>query len=113
MRAANGRWRTYSRIVANKREYIDRLRLTIEHLHNCAATYRQTVPVREVFKGKTIWQGDVEVFDLVGHPKAKTCYGWTHGEPEEFITILELPPVDSAQSAVKVGVSYQIRKARK
>ena len=24
------------------------------------------------------------------------------GEPEEFITILELPPVDSAQSAVKV-----------
>lgn len=28
------------------------------------------------------------------------------GEPEQFITILELPPVTDAQSAVKVGVSY-------
>ena len=68
--------------------------------------------MREVFAGKTIWKGNVEVFDLTGHPKAKRCYGWTYGEPEQFITILELPPVDSAKSAVKVGVAYQIRKAR-
>ena len=53
-----------------------------------------SVPVHEVFRGKTAWQGDVEVFDLSGRPKAKRCYGRTHGEPEEFITILELPPVD-------------------
>ena len=99
--------------MVNKQEYIGRLRLTIEHLHNCAATHRQSVPVTEVFKGETLWQGDVEVFDLMGHPKATTCYGWSHGEPEEFITILELPPVDSPQSAVKVGVAYQIKKARK
>ena len=63
--------------------------------------------------GKTLWQGDVEVFDLTGHPTAKRCYGWTYGEPEEFITILELPPVTDAQSAVKVGVAYQIKKQRK
>ena len=99
--------------MANKLDYISRLQLTIQHLHNCAATHRQTVPVREVFHGKTLWQGDVEVFDLIGHAKAKCCYGWTYGEPEEFITILELPPVDSAQAAVKVGVAYQIKKARK
>ena len=53
-----------------------------------------------------VWHGEVEVFDLTGHPKAKRCYGWTYGEPEEFITILELPPVTDAPSAVKVGVSY-------
>lgn len=98
--------------TVNKQEYIGRLQLTIQHLHNCGAVHRDTVPVREVFQGKTLWQGDVEVFGLDGHPKAKRCYGWSYGEPEEFITILELPPVDSAQSAVKVGVSYQIRKAR-
>jgi len=57
--------------------------------------------------------GHVEVFDLDGHPKAKRCYGWTYGEPEEFITILELPPVTDAKSAVKVGVACQIKKARK
>ena len=87
--------------------------MTIEHLHSCGAIHRKTVPVREVFEGKTIWVGDVEVFELVKHPTAKRCYGWSFGEPEEFITILELPPVIDAQSAVKVGVSYQIKKARK
>jgi len=96
----------------NKSDYIARIQVAISHLHKCGATWRETVPVHEIFHGKTLWQGDVEVFDLTGHPKAKRCYGWTHGEPEEFITILELPPVDSAQSAVKVGISYQIKKAR-
>ena len=99
--------------MANKQDYISRLQLAIQHLHNCAAVHRETVPVREVFRGKTVWDGDVEAFDLTGHPKAKRCYGWSYGEPEEFITILELPPVDSPQSAVKVGVSYQIKKARR
>ena len=100
-------------LAVNKADYIARLQLTIQHLHNCAAVHRQTVPVREDFQGQTIWQGDVEVFDLIGHPKAKRCYGWSYGEPEEIITILELPPVDSPQSAVKVGLAYQIKKTRK
>ena len=99
--------------MANKQDYIARLQTTIQHLHECGAIHRQTVQVHESFQGKTVWQGDVEVFDLNGHPKAKRCYGWSYGEPEEFITILELPPVTDAQSAVKVGVSYQIKKARK
>jgi hypothetical protein len=97
--------------VANK-DYITRLKLTIEHLHGCSATWRGFAPVTEIFRGETLWKGNVEIFDLTGHPKAKRCYGWTYGEPEEFITILELPPVTDAQSAVKVGVSYQIKKAR-
>jgi hypothetical protein len=70
------------------------------------------VPVHEIFQGQTAWTGDVEVFDLRGHPKAKRCYGWSYDEPEQFITILELPPVTDAQSAVKVGVAYQIKKER-
>ena len=97
----------------SKQDYIARLQTTIQHLHNCGAIHRETVPVHEVFQGKTLWRGDVEVFDLHRHPKAKRCYGWSYGEPEEFITILELPPVDSAQSAVKVGVAYQVKKARR
>jgi hypothetical protein len=35
----------------------------------------------------------------------------TDGDPKQFITILELPLVTDAQSAVNVGVSYQIKKA--
>ena len=97
--------------MANK-EYIERLKQVIFHLHKAEATWVASVPVQEVFQGKTLWKGDVEVFDLAGHPKAKRCYGWTYGEPEEFITILELPPVTDAHSAVKVGVAYKIKKAR-
>lgn len=98
--------------MANK-QYIERLQQVIFYLHRAGSTWVETVPVHEVFRGKTLWKGDVEVFVLTGHPKAKRCYAWTYGEPEEFITILELPPVTDAKSAVKVGVSYQIRKARK
>ena len=93
--------------------YIERLQMVIDHLHGCKAAWVESVPVKEVFRGKTVWQGDVEVYALTGHPKAKRCYGWSYGEPEQFITILELPPVDSTQAAVKVGVAYQVKKAQK
>jgi len=106
-----GRLRNSLKTVANK-EYIERLSQVIFHLHKANPIWVESVPVHEIFRGKTLWRGDVEVFVLMGHPKAKRCYGWSYDEPEQFITILELPPVDSAQSAVKVGVSYQIKKAR-
>jgi hypothetical protein len=93
-----------------KKEYIERLQQVIQHLHGCGAAWVKSVPVHEVFRGKTVWQGDVEVFTLTGHPKVKRCYGWSYGEPEEFITIMELPPVKSAQDAVKVGVAYQVKQ---
>lgn len=94
------------------KKYIERLQSVIQHLHGCGAAWVESVAVKEVFRGKTIWQGDVEVFTLTGHPKAKRAYGWSYGEPEQFITILELPPVKSAQDAVKVGVAYQVKKAQ-
>jgi hypothetical protein len=96
----------------DKRDYTDRLKAVIEHMHKCSARWRETVPVHEVSQGQTVWQGDVEVYDLSGHPEAKRCYGWAYGEPEEFIVILELPPVTDAQSAVKAGIEYQIQNAR-
>lgn len=94
------------------KEYIERLQMVIRQLHKCDANHLESVPVHETFEGQTVWQGDVEVFSLTGHPKAQRCYGWSYGEPEQFITILELPPVDSAQSAVKVGVAHQIKSGK-
>ena len=99
-------------------EYLSRLKLTIEHLHHCSAFHRESVPVHEVFRGQTVWQGEVEVFDLTGHPKAQRCYGWSHPDgpedtDEKFVTVLELPPVKSAQTAVQVAiVSERKRDAR-
>lgn len=95
--------------MANK-EYIERLKLTVEHLHKCSARHLRSERVTETFNGATLWSGDVESFELTGHPKANRCYGWSQGEPEEFITILEMPPIKSAQDAVKVALAYQIKR---
>jgi len=103
--------------VANKQDYLARLQVAISHLHNCGATWRESVPVSEVFQGKTIWQGEVEVFDLHNHPKAKRAYGWSHPEGkdnkgERFVAVLEIPPVDSPQTAVKVSIVSDIKAGK-
>jgi len=94
--------------VANS-DYIARLQTAIQHLHNCAARYRNTVQVHEVFRGQTVWKGEVEVFDLEGHPKASRCYGWSHptgkdDKDERFVTVLEILPVCSAETAVRASI---------
>ena len=92
--------------------------MIIDHLHGCSSTWIESVPVHEMFKGQTVWNGTVEVFAITGHPKAKRAYGWHHREGpddlgERFVTVLEIPPVDSPQTAVKVAAAKEIRKARK
>jgi len=106
-----------SNAVANSL-YIQSLRKAIRDLHGCDSTHVESVAVHEVFRGQSVWRGEVEVFDLSGHPKASRCYAWGERKnPDdpgaEIITVLELPPVDSPESAVKVGVSYQVKKAGK
>ncbi len=98
-------------------DYIDEIRAVFLSLHGCSAKYIETVPVLEEFQGQTVWQGHVEVFELTGHPKAKIGYGWGHStgtddQDRRYITVLELPPVDSPQTAVKAGIMEEIRRAR-
>ncbi|HLX95112.1 MAG TPA: hypothetical protein VKU37_05145 [Verrucomicrobiae bacterium] len=66
----------------------------------------------QMFHDEALSKGDVEVFSLIVQPKTKSCHGWVCGEPEEFIIILELPPVTDVPSEVKLGTAYQIKKAR-
>jgi hypothetical protein len=94
--------------VTNK-NYLARLQTAIKHLHGCGATWRESVPVHEVFRGQTIWKGEVEVFDLEGHPNAKRCYGWScpdgpENKGERFVTVLENSPVVSPQTAVRASI---------
>ena len=63
--------------------------------------------VTEKFRGELAWDGMVETFDIAGYPKAKRCYAWSfseNGEPD-YTTILEIPPVNSPQSAVKMAIA--------
>ncbi|MDB6065185.1 MAG: hypothetical protein JWR26_1393 [Pedosphaera sp.] len=86
-------------------------------LHYCGATWRQSVPVHEIFRGETFWKGDVVVFDLDGHPKAKRCYGWSQPEGpdnkgERFVAVLEIPPVVSPVTAVRASIAADSKKRK-
>lgn len=98
-------------------DYIAEIKAAFLKLHGVDADYVETVPVVEEFQGKTIWQGDVEVFDIRGHPRATRGYGWGYvvgeGGGRRYFTILELPPVDSPQTAVKAAIMSEIQNARK
>jgi hypothetical protein len=98
-------------------DYIGELIAVFSKLHNCDATYVETIPVVEEFQGETVWQGDVEVFEITGHAKAKRGYGWGYVASESggrrYFTVLELPPVDSPQTAVKAAIMSEIQNARK
>ena len=97
-------------------DYIAEIQSVFLKLHGCEATYVESVSVVEEFQGETIWQGDVEVFDLVGHAKAKRGYGWgyttTDSGGRRYFTVLELPPVDSPQTAVKIAIASELKNAR-
>jgi hypothetical protein len=88
---------------------VSELKKAIHDMHHCDAEHIETIPVTETFQGQTVWDGKVEVFSLIGHPQAKKCYAWQHDEGKDdkgsrFITVLELPPVDSARSAVQAAI---------
>jgi len=103
--------------VANKQDYLARLQTAVQHLPKCAAGWRETVPVHEVFRGETVWKGEVEVYDLAGHPRAKRAYAWSHregkyDEGERSVAVLEIPPVDSAQRAVQVKIVKDVKQQK-
>ena len=95
-------------------DYIDELRAAIRNLHGCEAEHVGFESVKEVFKGQTVWEGEVEVFNIRGHPKAKRAYAWSHetDKGKRYVTVLELPPVDSARAAVRAAIVDEARKQK-
>lgn len=94
--------------------HIDELREAIHKLHGGKATHRESVPVKEVFNGETVWDGIVEVFHLEGHPKANTAYAWLHdtGDPDkptQHVAVLHVPPVVSPLTAVRAFIIQEFR----
>ena len=95
--------------------YIEELRDVIRRLHGAETTHVESVPVKETFQGKTVWEGIVEVFDLHGHPKATRVYAWAHEtddpqKPVRHVTVLHLHPIKSAQDAVRAVILQDARK---
>src|SRR5271156_3938492 len=85
------------------------------NLHGCEAKHVETVPVIERFQGKTVWEGEVEVFALTGHPKASRGYAWAYHKAKgsEIVAVLELPPVISPKTAVQAAIVGKLKEQEK
>jgi hypothetical protein len=87
---------------------IPALQDAIRHMHGCESTFVESVPVTEKFNGEIVWDGEVQTFDLVGHPKAKRAYAWsyaTNAGKRKFLAVLQLGPVTDAITAVRAAIA--------
>jgi hypothetical protein len=94
-------------------DYLAELRATIRRLHRCEVSHTRTERVREAINGRVLWEGPVEVFALAGHDHALRCYAWGHlneSQQWEVTTVLAIPPVISASSAVVAAFVARLKR---
>lgn len=92
----------------------ENLKRAIETLHACQASYIEDIAVIEKFGQDTVWEGFVSVFDIKGHGKADKCYAWSSpiegSKKRRFYAVLNTPPVDSPQKAVRASIVRDFKK---
>jgi hypothetical protein len=83
------------------------LKRAIESQHGGTATWIESVDVCDRFQGKTVWQGEVQVFALTGHPSALRCYAWSSpiegSAKRRFFAVLHHTPPLPAKIIAKVA----------
>ena len=89
------------------------LKHAIESQHGGAATLVQSVPVRETFEGKAVWEGVVHVFDLAGNPKATRAYAWSSpiegSKKRRFFAVLHMGAITEPVEAVRAAIVAEKR----
>lgn len=92
----------------------EHLQRAVEDLHGCAAKLVGAQPVSETFRGRSVWQGIVHIFNLEGHPTASRCYAWSSPiegtERRRFYAVLHAPPVASPADAVRAAIVADFRE---
>lgn len=85
----------------------------VERMHGGTATLAQSVPVRETFDGKPVWEGVVHVFDLAGHQTATRAYAWSSpiegSTKRRFHAVLHTKRIDSPTAAVRAAIVAETR----
>ena len=94
--------------------YIEELQRVIRHLHGVESKHIESVPVKETFRGQTVWDGVVEVFELIDYPSATRLYAWAHDtddpkQPRRHVTVLHSHPIQSARDAVRAAIAQEFR----
>ena len=91
----------------------DQLREAIERMHGGAAAFLQSVPIRETFKSKPVWEGVVHIFDLSGHPTATRAYAWSSpiegSTKRRFFAVPHTNRINSPLEAVRAAIVAEHR----
>lgn len=74
----------------------------IRAMHGAKARLNHRAYVDERFEGGMVWEGEVLVFELDGHPTAPYCYAWE--VDGEVTAVLQEGPVDSPEAAVRASI---------
>lgn len=90
------------------------LQCAVEMQHGGRARFHSVVPIDERHDGKPVWQGEVHIFDLEGHPKANRAYAWFSpidgSTKRRFYVVLGVPPIFTAVDAVRAAIVADHRK---
>lgn len=83
----------------------------ILRLHGVESKHIESVSIKEEFRGQTVWEGVVEVFQLVGHPKALLAYAWSHDTDggKRHVAVLQIHPIVSARDAVRAAIIQELK----
>jgi hypothetical protein len=102
-------------VVAKKLGIVAFENWAIRDLHGLDSEHVESVLINETFQGKPVWQGDVEVFRVRGHPRATHAYAWTYEDDDgtlQHVAVRGVPPIDSPQNAVKAAVVAHMRERK-
>ena len=92
---------------------VDQLKQAMEGQHGGTAVLSSVEPVKEVRQGKTVWQGEVHVFDLQGNTRATRAYAWSSAiegtERWRFHAVLHLGEIRSPLDAVRAAIVAERR----
>jgi|SRR5215469_417758 len=95
---------------------ISQLKEAVEAQHGGVATFVQSVPVTEIFRDKTVWDGVVTVFDLEGNRNANRAYAWSspiEGDTKRrFFAVLHMGPVKSPKEAIRAAIVAERKHAK-
>ena len=93
-------------------ERIENLKSAIQQKVGGLPRHVESTPVKEVFRGETVWERVVETFDLSLNPSVKRCFAWSYTDKGEtqYVTISATDEINSPQMAVKAYIASLVER---
>lgn len=91
----------------------DELLGAVMKAHHCPAERVGAVPIREIFKGETVWEGVVSIYDIKGHSQVKQAYAWSYKDDNgdmQHVVVSKIPPVTDPITAVRAYIASLAKK---